>query len=51
MCPLNKVEQETIESEEISVLIVGCMEQIKSMVEARSKARQESTWLKSEQDA
>ena len=42
-CPLSEVEQETIESEEISELIVECVEQIKSVIETRSEVRKEST--------
>ena len=42
-CPLNEVEQETIEAEEISELIVECIEQIKAVIETKSEVTKELT--------
>jgi len=42
-CPLEEVERETIEVEEISELIVESIEQIKIVIETESGMRKESS--------
>ena len=42
-CKLTEVEQETVESEEVSELIVECMDRIKSMVIEQTEVIKETT--------
>ena len=42
-CELTDVEQETVDSEEVSELIVECIDQIKSVITERTEVIQETT--------